>query len=202
MTSQDQFPVSASDRPYPLEGGGALAGALVRPTLLHALVFLAFGLTTVFWQEPTLGVITVMLGLYLLGYAGASYITSATWRRATADGATAQAFMSVALIQAAGGVLALVASRSEFWLTVIASCALGVTGILKLLAGMRTQGMNPAARDWQLEGAVVTLSAAALPVVSEIGDKAIMGTAGGGALIAGIFLLVGALTLRGEARRS
>lgn len=200
MTSQDQFPESA--RPSSLEGGRALAGALVRPTLLHTLVFLAFGLTTVFWQEPTLGVITVMLGLYLLGYAGASYLTSVTWRRATGDGATAQALMSIAMVQAAGGALALIAARSEFWLTVIASCALGVAGVLKLLAGMRTKDANPAARDWQLEGAVVTLSAAALPVVSEIGDKAIMGTAAGGALIAGIFLLIGALSLRGEARRS
>lgn len=177
-----------------------LAGALVRPTLVHALVFLAFGLTTVFWQEPTLGVITVMLGLYMLGYAGASYLTAQTLRR-VGDASTAQAFTSIALVQAAGGVLTFVAPRGEFWLTLIAACVLGLTGVLKLLAGMRTKASNPAARDWQLEGAIVTISAAALPVVSEIGDKAIMGTAGGSALVAGIFLVVGALTLRGVAYR-
>lgn len=178
----------------------ALAAALTGPTLVHALVFLAFGLTTVFWQQPTLGVITVMLGLYMLGYAGASYLTAQTLRR-VGDSSTAQAFTSIALVQAAGGVLAFVAPRGEFWLTLIAACVLGLTGVLKLLAGMRTKASNPAARDWQLEGTIVTLSAAALPVVSEIGDKAIMGTAGGGALVAGIFLVVGALTLSADARR-
>ncbi|HIY94348.1 MAG TPA: hypothetical protein H9821_01605 [Candidatus Rothia avicola] len=171
-----------------------LAAALTGPTLVHALVFLAFGLTTVFWQQPTLGVITVMLGLYMLGYAGASYLTAQTLR-SVGDASTAQAFTSIALVQAAGGVLAFVAPRGEFWLTLIAACVLGLTGVLKLLAGMRTKASNPAARDWQLEGAIVTLSAAALPVVSEIGDKAIMGTAGGGALVAGIFLAVGAFSL-------
>ncbi|WP_237224468.1 hypothetical protein [Rothia nasisuis] len=196
-----------SQHTHATEGGSApssgsldpqLAGALVRPTLVHALVFLAFGLTTVFWQEPNLGVITAMLGLYMLGYAGASYLTAQTLRR-VGDASTAQAFTSIALVQAAGGVLTFVAPRGEFWLTLIAACVLGLTGVLKLLAGMRTKASNPVARDWQLEGAIVTLSAAALPVVSEIGDKAIMGTAGGGALVAGIFLVVGALTLRGVA---
>lgn len=172
----------------------------MRPTLVHALVFLGFGLTTVFWQQPTLGAITIMLGVYLLGYGVASYITSQTLVRA-GDRPTGQAFTSIALIQAAGGVLILVAPRGEFWLTVIAAVVLGLTGVLKLLAGMRTKGSNPAARDWQLEGVIITLSAAALPVVSDIGAKAIMGTTAGGALVTGIFLVVGALTLRADATR-
>ncbi|MGV3104090.1 hypothetical protein [Rothia sp. 32237D007AR] len=178
-----------------------LAPALTAPTLVQALVFLAFGLTTVFWQEPTLGVITVMLGLYLLGYAAASYFIACRLHQ-VGSSSTAQAFTSMALVQAAGGVLVFVAPRGEVWLTLIAAGVLGLTGVLKLLAGMRTQADNPVARDWKLEGIIVTLSAAALPLVSDIGDKAIMGTAGGGALAAGIFLVIGALSLRADARHS
>lgn len=175
--------------------GTSLAGLLATPTLAQALVFLSFGLITVFWQTPTLTVITVILALYLLGYAGASYLTSRALSQA-GDRVSAQGFTSMALVQAAGGALILLAPRGEFWLTLIAALVLGLTGVLKVLAGMRTKEQNPAARDWQLEGLIITLSAAALPVVSEIGDKAIMGTAGGGALVAGVFVLIGALTLR------
>ena len=98
-------------------------------------------------------------------------------------------------------VLIFLAPRGEFWLTLIAALVLGLTGVLKVLAGMRTKEQNPAARDWQLEGLMITLSAAALPLVSEIGDKAIMGTAGAGALVAGVFVLIGALTLRSQASK-
>lgn len=177
-----------------------LAVALAKPTLIQALVFLTFGLVTVFWQAPTLTAITVMLALYLLGYAGASYLTARALAPA-GDRVSAQGFTSMALVQAAGGALILLAPRGEFWLTLIAALVLGLTGVLKVLAGMRTKEQNPAARDWQLEGLIITLSAAALPVVSEIGDKAIMGTAGGGALVAGVFVLIGALTLRAQANK-
>lgn len=174
------------------------AKTLANPTLVHSLVFLAFGMVTVFWQEPTLTVITVMLALYLLGYGAASYLTARALARAGSR-ALAQGFTSVALVQAAGGVLVLMGPGGKFWLTLIVSLVLGVTGVLKVLAGMRTKEQNPAARDWQLEGLIVTLSAAALPLVADIGDKAIMGTAGGGALVAGVFVLIGALTLRSQA---
>ncbi|MFW0181947.1 hypothetical protein ACN082_00350 [Rothia sp. CCM 9417] len=177
-----------------------LAGALASPTLVQALVFLVFGLVTVFWQAPTLTVITIMLALYLLGYAGASYLTARALAPA-GDRVSAQGFTSIALVQAAGGALMLLAPRGEFWLTLMGALVLGLTGVLKVLAGMRSQEWNPAARDWQLEGLIITLSAAALPVVSEIGDKAIMGTAGGGALLAGVFVLIGALTLRAQANK-
>lgn len=187
-----------TNTPEPHPTDRSLAGLLATPTLTHALVFLTFGLITVFWQTPTLTVITVMLALYLLGYAAASYLTARALAQA-GDSVSAQGFTSIALVQAAGGALIFLAPHGEFWLTLIAALVLGLTGVLKVLAGLRTKELNPAARDWQLEGLVITLSAAALPVVSEIGDKAIMGTAGGGALVAGVFVLIGALTLRSQA---
>lgn len=177
------------------------ARALAAPTAAHALVFLAFGLVTVFWQEPTLGVITVMLALYLMGYGAASFFTSRVLLR-EGDVPSSQAFVSIAAVQAGAGVLALLLPRGEFWLTLVASIALGLGAVLKMVAGMRTKGENPAARDWQLEGGIITISAAALPLVSEIGDKAIMGTAGAGALIAGVFVMIGALSLRGAGARN
>lgn len=187
MTHETDAPTPVPDR--------RLAAALAAPTATHALVFLIFGLVTVFWQEPTLTVITVMLTAYLLAYGAASFFTSRALLR-EGDDQNSQVFTSIAGIQAGAGVLVLLLPRGEFWLTLVVCVALGLTGVLKMLAGMRTKGHNPAARDWQLEGAIITIFAATLPVVSEIGDKAIMGTAGAGALIAGVFVMIGALTLR------
>lgn len=171
-----------------------LAGDLTAPTALHALVFLAFGLVTVFWQEPTLGVVTLMLACYMLAYGAASFYSSRVLAR-VGDSASSQVLASVASVLAGGGVLALIMPRGEFWLVLVSALVLGLAGVLKMLAGARARDDNPAARDWQLEGCIVMLSAAALPLVSGIGLKAIMGTAGGGALIAGVFLAVGAFSL-------
>ncbi|MDO4898282.1 MAG: DUF308 domain-containing protein [Rothia sp. (in: high G+C Gram-positive bacteria)] len=192
MTHQPNTAPTATDPRF--------ARALATPTATHALVFLTFGLVTVFWQQPTLGVITVMLGLYLLAYGAASFFTSRALLK-EGDNRSAQVFTSMAAIQAGAGVLTFLLPRGEFWLTLVVSLALGFTGVLKLLTGMRTKGANPAARDWQLEGAIITVFAAALPVVSEIGDKAIMGTAGAGALLAGVFVMIGALSLRSAGRQ-
>lgn len=187
--------------PEPSSAHAVLAGALATPTLIQSLVFLAFGLVTVFWQDPTLSVITIILALYLLAYGVASYLTARALASA-GDRVSRQAFTSMALVQAAGGALIFLAPRGEFWLTLIVSLVLGFTGVLKALAGLRAKEQNPVARDWQLEGLIITLTAAALPVVSEIGDKAIMGTAGGGALVAGVFVLIGALTVRFQAGKT
>lgn len=178
-----------------------LARELIAPTAATSLVFLAFGLVTVFWQTPTLGVVTVMLALYMLGYSGATFYTGKAMGRA-GDDATAQVLTSISAILAGGGVLTLLLPRGEFWLVLVSALVLGFAGVLKMLAGLRTKGDNPAAKDWQLEGGVVTIFAAALPVVSEIGIKAIMGTTGGGALIAGVFLAVGAFSLRSAGRQA
>lgn len=178
-----------------------LARELTAPTAATSLVFLAFGLVTVFWQTPTLGVVTVMLALYMLGYSGATFYTGKAMGR-TGDDATAQVLTSISAILAGGGALTLLLPRGEFWLVLVSALVLGFAGVLKMLAGLRTKGDNPAAKDWQLEGGVVTIFAAALPVVSDIGTKAIMGTAGGGALIAGVFLAVGAFSLRSAGRQA
>ena len=40
--------------------------ALFGPVLLRAVIYLAFGLTTVFWQEPTLTVVRWGIGLFMI----------------------------------------------------------------------------------------------------------------------------------------
>ena len=66
---------------------------------------------------------------------------------------------------------------------------------------MRAKNSLAIAKDWQLEGLIMTLAAAALVIIGEIGEKALLGTLGGGAIISGVFLIIGAFTLRGAEKK-
>lgn len=171
-------------------------GALAMPAFVTAAIYLIFGLITVFVQEPTLGTLKILTGGFLLALGLAQVFTAQKIR--FFDAAAGQSLTSAGLVLAGAAVLLLLIAHSEFMFIVIVALALGVASILKILLGMRTKHILDLGKDWQLEGLVMTISAVALVVIGEIGDKAILGTLGGGAIIAGVFLLIGAITLRGN----
>lgn len=192
MTSQtQQTPGQGSPRiaaPVP-------QASLTRPLLVQALVFLAFGLITVFLQEPSLAAASVLLALYLLALGASSYYFSRSL--GLEDPALGRALASLGLVLMAAGGLLLVLQPHAFPLALISSLALGVAGLFKLLAAGRPSA-GPLARDWRLEGIVLMLSALGLPLLADLGAKALLGTAGASALVAGIFGLIGALSLGGK----
>lgn len=192
MTSQtQQTPGQGGPRiPSP-----APQGALTRPVLVQALVFLTFGLITVFLQEPSLVAASVLLALYLLALGASSYYFSRSL--GLDDSALGRALASLGLVLMAAGGLLLVLQPHAFPLALISSLALGVTGLFKLLAAGRPSA-GFLARDWRLEGIVLMLSALGLPLLTDLGAKALLGTAGASALVAGIFGLIGALSPGGK----
>lgn len=157
--------------------------------ILHALIYLVFGGITIFVQTPD-GVFTkILLGAWMLAL-GASHALTA--RGMHYGPATSASLSSAALVQAASGVL-LVIMPDALPLIILAVCAgAGLPGIIKLLLGLRYRSVVAVWRDWVLEGAVLAAVALLLPLMGEIGAKATLGVPGGGALIIGIFLLVGA----------
>ena len=101
-------------------------------------------------------------------------------------------------MQAASGAL-LTAQPDAPAPILLATCGgIGLGALLKGLLGARYRSVIAAARDWVLEGTVMLAAALAVPFMANIGPKAVLGVTGGGALIAGVFLLVGALGARTE----
>lgn len=183
------------------------ARILFVPTLVLSLVFLVFGLVTVFWQVPTLGATVLVLAFYLAVLGGASFLTARStgelvkWQPATGEvnaASVSQVWRSLAMVQCAGAVLMLLLPRAEFWVVLVGSLVLGITGVFTLLMGLRVKNVFPTDKDWRIAGFATVVAAGLLPVVSELGAKAILGVTGGGALIAGIFMFVGALTVRSQ----
>lgn len=210
MTSpQDNFsePPAISDRPHArvssphtgehprLQPGSEQNAhrALALPAFITAAIYLVFGLSTVFVQEPTLGTLKILTGVFLLTLGLAQVFTAQKVR--FFDAAVGQSLTSTGLVLAGAAALLLLTAHSEFIFIVIVALALGIASILKVLLGMRTKHLFDLGKDWQLEGLIMTISAVGLVVIGEIGDKAILGTLGGGAIIAGVFLLIGAITL-------
>ncbi len=178
----------------------SLQGALTLPAFVQAGVYLVFGLITVFWQQPTAATDAVLLGLFMLALGASTALTGA--RLKPYDPQLTQSLNSIAMLLAGAAALTLVLGTSIFWMSIIVSVALGLASILKIFCGVRAKRSLPfIAKDWQLEGIIMTCASVGLLMMSSIGSKAVLGTAGGGAIIAGVFLLIGALSIASEAKK-
>ena len=72
---------------------------------------------------------------------------------------------------------------------------------IELLCGIRNRGRHVLARDWLASGVIgIGTAVAILPFFISLGAHALLGVAGGGAIIAGVLWVLSALTLRHDAR--
>ncbi|WP_459791774.1 hypothetical protein [Arthrobacter sp. AD-310] len=171
---------------------------LWKPVLLRSAAALAFGAVTIFWASPSVEVMGWAGGLYLLA-TGVVILLGAA-----ATGFARQS-SSGKLISAAGSVLtgagfALVLLHSDLLFGVVAAVGLGVAGALELACGIRNRGRHVLARDWIASGVIGLGTAAALPFFIGLGAHALLGVAGGGAIISGVLWILSGLTLRHDAR--
>lgn len=171
---------------------------LWKPVLLRSAAALAFGAVTIFWASPSVEVMGWAGGLYLLA-TGVVILLGAA-----ATGFARQS-SSGKLISAAGSVLtgagfALVLLHSDLLFGVVAALGLGVAGALELACGIRNRGRHVLARDWIASGVIGLGTAAALPFFIGLGAHALLGVAGGGAIISGVLWILSGLTLRHDAR--
>ncbi len=172
---------------------------LWRAFLLRATVAGAFGLLTIFWGQPSVHVMSVVGGLYFLGLAIGSYLTV----RSVAQQNLASlrlAVLPAALLAAAGLLNLVVHSDSMFALT--GAVALIASGAVELLIGVRNRRRHIAARDFMLVGSVSVLTGALLPLFASLGAHALLGVAGGGAVITAVVLALAALSYRHDARQA
>lgn len=172
----------------------------VTPALVGALVYLVCGAFTIFWQQPTEFGLTVFTGLLLLSLGLSQAMLSRPMK--SLDSAAGKSLESLAMVLGAAAVLLGILTPHNVLFTVITCLVLGAVGIFKILLGMRLKDRLLIAKDWQIEGLVLTFTSLALVITSDIGTKAITGTLGGGAIIAGVFLLLGALGMRSKSSRA
>ncbi|MCX2747207.1 hypothetical protein OOZ51_05175 [Arthrobacter sp. MI7-26] len=162
------------------------AAGLWKPVLLRAGVALVFGAVTVFWGSPSVQVLAWAAGLYLLATAGAGFLA-------------ASLPAAVAVVVALGGVGALI-TQSDTGAAVSALVGLLVLGLSELVQGFRQRGRHVLARDWMISGVVGIGTAVALPFFISLGAHALLGVAGGGAIISGVLWVLSGLSLRHDGR--
>jgi uncharacterized membrane protein HdeD (DUF308 family) len=153
--------------------------------LLRAAIALVFGAVTVFWGAPSVQVLAWGFGLYLVATA------FAVLRSRTAP-------PLLAALVALGGVGALI-TQSDAGATASAALALLVLGVWELVQGLRQRGRQVLARDWLISGVVGVGTAVLLPFFTDLGAHALLGVAGGGAIISGVLWTLSGLSLRHDA---
>lgn len=179
-------------------GKAALPG-LWRAFLLHAALAGAFGLLTIFWGQPSVHVMSVAGGLYFLGLAIAVHLTEQSLR--VQDAVPAWLTRTVPVFLAVAGLLNLwIHTDSMFAQT--GALALVLMGVVYLIVWFKNRRKHPAARDFLLVGIVTTLTGTLLPLFQALGAHALLGVAGGGAVISAVVLALAALSYRHDARES
>ncbi|WP_424346915.1 DUF308 domain-containing protein [Kocuria sp. CH-021] len=176
---------------------------LFAPTLLRALVALVLGAVTVFWQEPTLAVVTWGVGLYLVLTGAASVFLQLrlNGNDAVDLGPARQVPQSYGVLYLLGGIFTVLGADSPAWLVVYAASVMGLAGLTELALGLRFRTSFPLGRDWTIAGLVTVLAATGLVLVVDLGAKALFGVVGAAAVVIGVTHLLAALTLRHEDRR-
>jgi len=171
---------------------------LWKQVLLRALAALVFGAVTVFWAGPSVQVMGFSGGLYLLGTGLLLLwgIPKTGYPRESMPGKILSA--AGAALTGAGAALVLLHGDGVFG--VVAALGLGLAGAAELYCGIRYRGRHVLARDWLASGIIGLGTAAILPFFISLGAHALLGVAGGAAIISGVLWVLSGLTLRHDAR--
>jgi uncharacterized membrane protein HdeD (DUF308 family) len=184
--------------PADTAAGTAQQAALWKPVLFRALAALAFGALTIFWAAPSTQGMGWAGGLYLLatGLLVLWGIPQTGYPRNAVPGK----ILSGAGAVLTGAGVALVLLHGDGVFGVVAALGLAAAGAGELYCGIRYRGRHVLARDWIASGIVGLGTAAALPFFISLGAHALLGVAGGGAIISGVLWVLSGLTLRHDAR--
>lgn len=180
--------------------GAAPQADLWKPVLLRAVAALVFGVLTVFWASPSVAVMGWSGGIYLLttGLLLIWSIPKAGYRNNAMPGR----ILSAAGAALTGGGVALVLLHGDLLFGVVAALGLGLAGAVEVYCGIRCRGRHVLARDWLASGIIGIGTAAALPFFIGLGAHALLGVAGGGAIISGVLWILSGLTLRHDAKQA
>lgn len=166
--------------------------------LLRAAIALAFGAVTVFWAAPPISAMGWAGGLYLLA-TGLVLIWSVKKTGLPHASRTARILSAAgAILTGTGAAVGLLSGNLVFG--VIGALGLGLAGAAELYLGLAARRRSVLARDWIASGVIGLGTAMALPFFIDLGPHALLGVAGGGAIISGVLWTLAGLTLRHDAR--
>jgi uncharacterized membrane protein HdeD (DUF308 family) len=171
---------------------------LWKPVLLRAAAALAFGAVTIFWAAPSVAGMGFAGGLYLLA-TGAALFRGIPLNGLRRDGSPGRAMSAAASILIGAGVTLMVL-QGNLLFAVIAALGIGLLAGVELYLGWRFRGRHVLARDWLASGVIGVGTAVALPFFVPLGPHALLGVAGGGAIISGVLWILAGLSLRHDAR--
>ncbi len=174
------------------------APELWKPVLVRAAVALVFGAVTVFWAAPSVAGMGWAGGAYLLA-TGVVLAWSVKKTGLPAGSGAAKVLAAAgAVLTGTGAAVGLVSGSLVFG--IVGALGLGLAGAAELYLGLATRRRSVLARDWIASGVVGLGTAAALPFFIGLGPHALLGVAGGGAIISGVLWTLAGLTLRHDAR--
>ncbi|NUU32308.1 hypothetical protein HNO80_11980 [Arthrobacter sp. C9C5] len=166
--------------------------------LLRAVIALAFGAVTVFWAAPPVAGMGWAGGLYLLA-TGLVLLGSVKKTGLPHGDRTAKILAGAgAVLTGTGAAVGLLPGNLVFG--IIGALGLGFAGAAELYLGMAARRRSVLARDWIASGVIGLGTAVALPFFIDLGPHALLGVAGGGAIISGVLWTLAGLTLRHDAR--
>ncbi|WP_422934712.1 hypothetical protein [Sinomonas sp. P47F7] len=177
------------------------------PVLGRAVVALAFGAITVFWGQPTTAGAAWLMAPYLvLLLAGEVWLVRS--ERPAPERVSALFGLVPYAVAAVAGVVIVVAP-SDAMVGGAGAAALALVGISDVVRGVLSRrspggGASPLARDLLIGGVVNLGAGILLPFFAAVGPHALLGVAGGAAIVTGVLLAIAGLSLRhdsaGEAR--
>jgi hypothetical protein len=171
------------------------AAIIWKPILVRALIAAIFGLTTVFLQEPGLGVLKYGLAAYFV-FSG-----SGLWEYLRRDPVpeAMRGPLSLAAAVFMVGAIALLFAGTPFIAGLIAAIALIGSGLAEVVAWARHRREFVPARDQLYTGTVGILSGIGLLVFLRLDPHGMLGIVGGGAIIIAVLLAISGFGFRHDA---
>lgn len=169
------------------------------PVLFRALAALAFGAVTVFWGQPTTTGAAWALAAYLWLLLAAQVWLVRSERPAPRRGSVLVVLVPYAIAACSGVVMLAVPDVAVLAGTGAAALVLvGASDVASAVLARRdaNSGGSPLGRDLLITGVVSLGAGVLLPFFAGLGAHALLGVAGGGAIITGVLLAIAGLSLR------
>ncbi|WP_417234842.1 DUF308 domain-containing protein [Arthrobacter sp.] len=173
-----------------------VAAAVWKPLMFRAVIAVAFGALSVFWQHPGEAFVAYSFGAYLV------LTSKSAWDFAVAPvvPSPVRGLLGGAAIAWSFCAIFMLIFASTTAMSLAGGIGLAVAGILELVVYFRHRRDLVPAREFLITGVVSTVTGLLLLVWPGLDAHGIFGVAGGGAIIIAVFLLIAAFGYRHDAR--
>lgn len=172
-----------------------VASSVWKPLMFRAIVAVAFGAVSVFWQHPSEAVVAYSFAAYLV------LTSKSAWDFAVAPVVPSpiRGLLGGAAIAWSFCAIFMLIFASTTAMTLAGGLGLAIAGVLELVVYFRHRRDLVPAREFLITGAVSTVSGILLLAWPGLDQHGVFGVAGGGAIIIAVFLLIAAFGYRHDA---